>query len=142
MRTTTAVAGAAFTLTVAALTASPAQADPKGQTFEVVCENGKNYVVAVNGNGEFTPGHDTASTTVLVPTSFSGFTFVVTNENDEVLFIEEDPSTSSKGSSGKERATTTDCSFSVSETFVDPDLGTLTQTFSGDLTGFVTPVRR
>lgn len=144
MRITTSIVSASFVLAAGALIAAPAQADPKGEVFDVVCDNGNTYPIVVNGNGEFTPGLDTSSTTVLVPTSFSGFTFVVTNEAGEVVFFEEDPTTSTKGSSAKkQRATTTTCSFSASETFEDPELGegVLTGTFSGVVSGFVTPAR-
>lgn len=51
-----------------------AQADPKkGDVFTITC-NGTDYEIAVNGRGDFTPAHDTASTAVLVPHAFGDFT--------------------------------------------------------------------
>ena len=46
-----------------------------------------------------------------------------------------------KGRSEKTRRTMTTCTYSATEMFEDPDLGLLTATFSGGVTGFVTPVR-
>jgi hypothetical protein len=47
-----------------------------------------------------------------------------------------------KGNSGNlARATTTSCTFTFTDSFEDPDLGLLTFTGDGSVTGFVTPVR-
>jgi hypothetical protein len=48
----------------------------------------------------------------------------------------------SKGSSDNQtRATTTACTFTITDSFDDPDLGPLTFTGVGSVTGFITPAR-
>src|SRR6266498_3866050 len=67
-----------------------AAADPMGEAFPVVCDNGVTYQVVVAGNGQFTPAHDvvskgsaspplatTTSCTFHVEGSEDGFTFVL-----------------------------------------------------------------
>jgi hypothetical protein len=95
--------------------------------------------VSVNGNGAFTPGHDLASTTILVPTAF-GVHGVLTDADGNVIDEFVDPPMV-KGSSSKQRATTTSCTFTITESFEDLDLGPLTFTGDGSVTGFVTPLR-
>jgi hypothetical protein len=47
-----------------------------------------------------------------------------------------------KGSSGKQvRATTASCTFTLMDSFDDPDLGSVTFLGEGTVAGFVTPVR-
>ena len=46
---------------------------PVQETVALVCDNGDTFDVAVNGNGEFTPGRIVGDTGVLVPTSFGEF---------------------------------------------------------------------
>jgi len=119
--------------------AGAAAADPSGEVVPVVCDNGSTYLVAVNGNGDFTPGHDVASTTILVPTAFGEFHGTVTDSDGNVIDEFVDPAMA-KGSSSKQRATTTSCTFTFTDSFEDPDLGMLTFTGTGSVTGFVTPV--
>lgn len=143
MNTSKLASACALGLGSVALVAAPADADPKSEVIDLVCDNGSSYAIAVNGNGEFTPGHDTGSTTVLVPTSFSGFHFVVTDAEGNVVYEEHDDSTATKGRADKQRGTSTTCTFSSTETFEDPELapGVLTGTFSGSVSGFTTPAR-
>ena len=120
--------------------AGAASADPKGEVVPLVCDNGSTYEVAVMGNGPFTPGHDLASTSVLVPTAFGEFHGTVTDSAGNVIDEFTAPAMT-KGSSGDQaRATTTSCTFTVTDTFEDPELGLLTFTGTGSVTGFVTPV--
>jgi hypothetical protein len=127
-------------LATALCLAAPASADPKGNPFPVVCENGVTYMVTVNGNGNWTPAHDSNSTSILVPTSFSGLHGELTDSTGTVLDTFDDPP-AAKGMSGKQaRATTTSCTFEIIEHFTDPELGELTSTVTGGVTGFITPV--
>lgn len=50
--------------------AGTATADPKGEPFDLVCDNGQAYSVTTSGRGMFTPAHDARSTTTLVPIWF------------------------------------------------------------------------
>jgi hypothetical protein len=119
---------------IAALATTPASADPKGETFQVVCDNNKTYTITVNGNGEFTPGHDTNSTAVLIPLSFQDFTITITPPGGPPQTF-TDPAVIRKGQSGKNARNTVNCTFSFNDT--DPD-GT-TFVGSGSVTAFVTP---
>ena len=133
------VAGLVIASSIAS--AGAVSADPKGEVVPLVCDNGVTYQVAVNGNGEFSPGHDLASTSVLVPTAFGEFHGTVTDSAGNVVDEFTDPAIT-KGSSGDQaRATTTTCTFTVTDTFQDPELGPLTFTAEGSVTAFVTPVR-
>jgi hypothetical protein len=121
--------------------AGTASADPsQGELVPVVCDNGHTYLVAVNGNGLWTPGHDVDSTTMLIPTAFGEFHGVVTDSEGNIIEEFTDPA-AAKGRASRPRATTTSCTFTITETFLDPELGLLTFTGTGSVTGFVTPVR-
>ena len=141
MRSTHLAATTALALASLPLGAGAAAADPGGDTFDVVCDNGMTYPVSVNGNGEWTPAHDTSSTSVLVPTSFHSNSFTVTDADGNVIDSGTDDSVETKGSSQRTRATSTTCTYTGVETFEDPELGMLTVTFTGGVTGFVTPAR-
>jgi hypothetical protein len=53
-----------------------AAADPKGEIIPLTCDDGQTVEVAVNGNGDFTPGHLVGGTAVYVVQSFDAtFTF-------------------------------------------------------------------
>ena len=111
-----------------------AAADPPGETISVACDNGTTYQVVVAGNGLFTPAHDVASNSNLVPTAFGEITLTVTDPEGNVTSETSPPV--SKGSSTHSRATTTSCTFHQEGTedgfsFV----------VDGTVTGFVTPVR-
>ena len=141
MHVTRLAPAAVLALVAVPLGAATAHADPNGDVFDLVCDNGRTYPIVTSGSGEFTPAHDTSSTTILVPTSFHGFSFVVTDADGNVVEEETDDSEVVKGSSQKQRATTTTCTYSFTETFEDPELGLLTVTGSGGVTGFTTPAR-
>jgi hypothetical protein len=126
--------GVAAALSISA----PASADPKGELIPLTCEGGATYWLAVNGNGDFTPGHDVNSTAMLIPTSFGEFHGVITDDTGAVVDEFTDPATA-KGNSTKPRATSLSCTFDIVEHFDDPDLGPLTFTGTGSVEGFVTP---
>lgn len=117
--------------------AAPATADPKGEIIPVDCDNGKSYEVAVNGNGEFTPAHDTASTATFVPVSFGEFKFTVTDAQGNVVEQDTEPRIDKgKGNAAKGKKSLITCEFSFSGT----EDG-LTFEGSGTVTGFLTPNR-
>ena len=94
--------------------AGTAVADPKGETFELMCANGKTYtVVTPPGNGDWTPAHDVNSNTVLVPVAFGEFTGTISQGGKEIVTFTEEGET--KGS-GKQRNTTS-CSYAFTESF-------------------------
>lgn len=136
-----AVAATAVTMSAGlAFGTSPAVADPQGLPVTLTCDNGITYTTTVSGGGEFTPAHDLAGTSILVPTSFGATTFVVRNASGAVIETVTTPPVS-KGSSEKDRTTSVHCSYAFQITFEDPELGPVTATGSGTVTGFVTPVR-
>ena len=124
--------------------ASSAGADPGGspRSFQVplVCDNGTTYQLILNGNGQFAPGHDSASNSIIVPTAFGPFHGVVTDADGNVLDEFTDPAVS-KGNSTKDRGTSTECTFEIDDTFTDPELGVLHFHGEGSATVFVTPAR-
>ena len=141
MRARLALIVTGLTMAVSLCGAGAASADPQGEAFPVVCENGITYQVTDSGNGAFTPAHDVGSTSTLIPVAFGEFHGTLTDSEGNVIEEFVDPP-ASKGSSGKQvRATTTSCTFTITETFDDPDLGLVTFTGEGSVTGFVTPVR-
>jgi hypothetical protein len=129
---------AAAMLGLAIALAGPAAADPKGEVVPVDCGE-TTYLVAVSGNGQFSPGHDTASTSILIPVSFGEFTGTLFDEEGNIVDTFVDPAVS-KGPGAVGKATV-DCTFTFSETFEDPELGPgiFTFTGSGSVQGFVTP---
>lgn len=111
-----------------------AAADPKGELITVACDNGVTYEIAVAGNGQFTPGHDVASTSMLVPTAFGEITITATDPEGNVTTETIPPV--SKGSSSKSRATTVSCTFHE-----EGSEDGFTFVVDGSVTGFITPVR-
>lgn len=137
-----AVAAAAGALATLGL-ASSATADPgdASNPIVLVCDNGNTYTTTVAGNGAFTPAHDLGSTSILVPTAFGEFHGVVTDSSGAVLGEFTEPPTT-KGKATKARATSTTCSFEISETGFDEEFGqVVTFTADGTVTGFISPVR-
>jgi hypothetical protein len=117
-----------------------ASADPQGTEILISCDNGVTYHATVNGNGPFTPAHDLATTTILIPVALGEFHGTLTDQNGAVIDEFTDPAIT-KGSSGNHvRATTTSCRFTINDTFVDPVLGTVHFFGQGTVTGFITPV--
>ena len=141
MRARAAFVVAGLVIASSFVSAGAASADPKGEVVPLVCDNGVTYQVAVNGNGEFSPGHDLASTAVLIPTAFGEFHGTVTDSAGNVVDEFTDPAMIKGNAGNHPRATTTTCTFTVTDTFDDPELGTLTFTGNGSVTAFVTPVR-
>ena len=120
--------------------AAPATADPTNHNdvFTVACDNGITYQAVGGGNGHFTPAHDVASNTILVPTAFGEVHGTTTDSHGTVIDEFTEPP-SAKGNSTRDRRTSTNCTFNFGGTFEDPDLGTLTFAGSGTVTGFTTP---
>lgn len=133
-----AMAAASVLGSVGTATADPVNA-PESELVPLVCTDGTTYTVVVNGNGDFTPGHDADSTAMLIPTGFGPFHGVITDEDGNVVDEFTDPAVS-KGSSTKPRGTATHCTFSFTETFTIPELGLVTFHGTGSVDGFVTPV--
>jgi hypothetical protein len=124
--------GAVFTLGMTStLLSGAAGADPKADEVPLSCDNGDTYVVAVNGNGTFTPGHDTDGTGVLVPVAFGPFTGTITNAQGNVVDTFTDPP-EEKGQSAKGVKDPVTCTFSFTEVSdgSDPDFPA-GYTFSG-----------
>lgn len=88
-------------------------ADPKGDTFEVVCDNNKTYTLVSNGNGEFTAAHDINSNATLVPVSFGEFTGTLTYPDGTQQTFTDPPA--AKGQSAKGAKNLVNCTFSFTE---------------------------
>ena len=119
-----------------------AAAPPEREIIPLVCDDGQEFEVVVNGNGEFTPGRVVGTNQVLVPVSFGEFTFRAVLPDGEV--IEETEPGSTKGGGNVQahnpRPTVT-CTFEVTETLEQEQdglpAGTVV-TFGGEVTGFLT----
>ena len=125
-------------IVLAGMSMSAAAADPTGAPSSTVIHltcGGEEFQAVVNGNGAWGPAHDLGSNTVLVPVSFGEAHFTLTNANGDVL----DESTDPPRVKGAGRHADLDCTYVGSGTFEDPELGVLTFTFSGDVSGFTTP---
>jgi len=124
---------ALFAVAVAVF-AQTASADPtnakNSQTITAFC-GAQRVVVSVNGNGEFTPAHVIASTSVFVPTAFD-LTFSFTPPGGTT---QSDTDTSAKQNQGK--ATVTCAIPGALNTFTGPDGAVFS--ISGTVTGFFTP---
>jgi hypothetical protein len=131
---------AAAVLGLSTLFTPSAMADPSGaKNSEVVpltC-GGATYTLITNGNGDFTPGHDANSNAIFVPVWFGPFTGTITDEDGNVIDSFTDPAQTK----GAGKNADIECTFTITATFDDPDLGTLTFTGSGSVTGFSTPRR-
>jgi hypothetical protein len=118
-----------------------AVADPRAdETFDLTCGS-TTYSVVGNGDGEWTPVHDTGSTKIFIPTSFGDFTGTVYDENGEVVdtFTEEGPTVKGSGARAQ-KADIVSCTYLFDEVSdgSDPEfpagyrfVGT------GEVTGFV-----
>jgi hypothetical protein len=111
--------------------AQGALADPvnakNAQLIPASCDNGQSYQVVVNGNGEFTPAHDLASTSVFVPQSFN-LTFEFTPTGGET---ESETDTSAKHNV---HGNLTTCSIDFTQTFPEGSFHLF-----GTVIGFFTP---
>jgi hypothetical protein len=113
-----------------AIAAPVASADPsKGGLIHATC-SGQSVTVAVNGNGEFTPAHNVANTSVFIPTAFD-LTFTFTPANGPP----QPPETDNSAKAGPIKNTVT-CTIPLQTLFAGP-MGT--QTIEGTVTGFWTP---
>jgi hypothetical protein len=127
-------------LAFSALFGSSASADPgnakNAQVIPLTCGD-TTYTVIVNGNGAWTPAHDSASNTVFVPVWFGEFSGTITDENGNVVDSFTEPATT-KGAGNNADI---ECTYSVTNTFQDPELGPGTFTFSGSgsVRGIATP---
>lgn len=126
----------AFGLTTAAVlavgaTAQVAHADPvkAGIQVQVTCP-GDTFNAVVAGNGQWTPAHNLANTSVLIPVAFGETKFY---ENG-VLVGTEAPT--AKGSATTNPNATTTCTFTGSSSD-----GDTTFTITGSVTAIITPAR-
>ena len=111
-----------------AVLAPSADADPKAEVIPVTCD-GQVVEVAVNGNGDFTPGHLVGATAVAVVQSIDAtFTFTPTDGEPVTEHLVR--------SKGNVKGDTVTCTFELSETAPE---GTFTA--SGTVVVFVTPKR-
>lgn len=135
---TLAAAACAAGLSLAALSA-PASADPGNETFTLSCDNGNTYDISTTrGRGEWTPGFDSASTTVFLPLSFGNFVGAAYLASEypggEPLFTFDDPSVSVKPAQAR-GLRKMDCTFSQASTEYDSEIGAdVTFVVTGDVT--------
>ena len=135
MRPTTRIllASAAVLPFVAVGTLSASAAPARAGAVTVQC-GAMTYQTWVNGNGQFSPAHDLASTSTLVPLAFGPTTFTLTDPNGVVVESGTDPAVA-KGSSAH-AAGAQWCTFSLSGT----DEEGFTFSLTGDVLGQVTPI--
>jgi hypothetical protein len=135
MRTATKAAlAAASVLPLFALGASSATAAPaRAGAVTVVCGS-MTYHTWVNGNGAWTPAHDLASTTTLVPLAFGPTTFVQYDPSGAIVDQGTEPAEAKGQSSNAAGAQW--CTFAVDFTAPDGSRFTL----SGDVLGKATPI--
>ena len=119
---------------IAGIAAAPAFGAPQQELIPLECDNGNSYVVAVNGNGDFTPARDTESTSVFVPLSFGDFTSTVTFPDGTSITETEPGGAKGKGNPGKNADNLVTCTFS----FEGTEDGVHFEG-SGSVTGFITP---
>jgi hypothetical protein len=123
----------AISAIVLAVFAQTAAADPvNAKNSQVLIANcgGPNLLVAVNGNGEWTPAHVIGSTAIFIPTAFNvTFSFTPTGGTTE-----SETDTSAKAHQPRNAVT---CEVPAAlNTFTSPE-GTFV--ISGTVTGFFTP---
>ena len=124
---------AILALSVTALTAGTASADPlKALPVTLDCGSGPISTVA-NGNGAFTPAHDVNSTVVFIPLQFGPQTVVFTDPEGNTT-TDSFPGFPPKGSADPSGRTILDCTFHVD--VFGPDGEHLV--VDGEVTGFFT----
>jgi hypothetical protein len=98
-------------LVSAAFVAGAASADPvnKGLPVTLTC-GGSSISTVTNGNGQFTPAHDTNSTATFIPLQFGEVTDVFTDPEGHTTTNTEPPSPP-KGSANPPNKTVLDCTF-------------------------------
>jgi hypothetical protein len=124
----------AAALPLLAIAALPASAAPARAGAVTVQCGATTYQTWSNGNGQFTPVHDLASTSTLIPLAFGPTTFTVTDPNGVVVDSGTDPA-AAKGSSAHATGAQW-CTFSLSGT----DENGFTFSVTGDVLGMVTPL--
>jgi hypothetical protein len=123
-------------LVVAAVTAATAAADPTGskKSSLVTIQCGTTtYQAVVNGNGAWSPAHDLASNSILIPIAFGEQNGVFTDPSGTPHPFTDPPR--AKGSSSPNGAPLIDCTFHIEQSF--PDGASIV--VDGSVTGFVTP---
>jgi hypothetical protein len=130
--------GAAATAILGLSAWAPAQADPVNAKnsfmLEVQCDNGGQYTVTANGNGNFAPAHDLGSTTTLVPIAFSDQSVTITDPEGTVVDAESLPDSAKPGAAMHNKNATVTCTFDGGATAPDGS----TFEISGTVVGFVT----
>jgi hypothetical protein len=122
---------ATLALSVTALAAGTANADPlKRLPVTLDCGGGSLHMVT-NGSGEFTPAHDVDSNSVFIPLQFGTETDVFTDPAGNTTTTTNPPSPP-KGSANPAGRTILDCTFHVD--IRGPDGGHLV--VDGEVTGF------
>ncbi len=118
--------------------ALPAGADPKAETFELVCEGVPSGTITANsGNGLWTPGFATASTGVYIPYGFV-FNATFTPEGGEPVVLPPDEFMKKAPKNTKSHVHGI-CTFDGEEQLVDdPDFGTGVLQFSATVYVFWT----
>ena len=125
-----AVAAISAALASATATAAPVNA-PNAETVALDCGDAGTYDVVVNGNGDWSPGHDLNSNAVLIPVAFGETTFTLTDPEGNVIDQGTEPATTKGKAKAKGRARIT-CTFTL--TFTEDGN---TATVTGSVTGFV-----
>jgi hypothetical protein len=128
---------AILALSVTALTAGPASADPPvgaRNAVPVTADCGEGPISAVvNGNSPWVPAHDLDSTNVFIPLQFGPTTGVFTDPTGTPHPF-SDPASPPKGSANPAGRTIVDCTYHIDATF--PDGSSLV--VDGTVTGFFT----
>lgn len=125
--------------------AGPAAAAPEKELIPLDCGADGSYTIAVNGNGEFTPGNAAGSTTMAIPIAFQNEHFVATAPDGTVLADETNPDREVKGQvESHSPRRQVQCTFAL--TFVldqaeDGFPAGTTLSITGEVIGYLTPAR-
>jgi len=131
----TAALAASLALAGSAIVGGPAMADPKGTGVQTLTCGGTTYDITVNGNGQWTPAHDSNSSKVFIPVGFANFTGAAYDVDGNLIAEFTDPSVVFKTGVRNGQGTPLACTFEGSEGPVyDEEFGQIvTFTFSGDV---------
>jgi hypothetical protein len=145
MKLKSALAVSAATIATIGLTVAPSTAAQEKETVPLDCGSDGTYMVTVNGNGDFTPGRDTASTTVVVPIAFENERFVATAPDGTVLADDTNPDREVKGQvESHNPRQQVHCTFALTFVLDQPEEGFpagTTLSITGDVIGYLTPAR-
>jgi hypothetical protein len=115
-------------LSVGVASAAPTNS-PNAEMVPLECDNGATYMLAVNGNGHWTPGHIIdGGSGMLIPVAF---TITVLDDSGNVLFAD---ATAKSGQRKGHAGDLVTCTFS--ETFEEGDE---TLTFAGTVSALLAP---